>query len=179
MTNKLTLRLRQVSAKQWVNYSGWGMIIAAGVLLLVAWTWSRAAWLPSLTCNLATTGVAILVINRVVASAAEREQATREEWRQHRKQLRHMNRVARRRQMMRPEAGYPVAASLSLGGDLIDVALASDLSGAMSHLADKKEIYLEHARGVGHFQMVYGRFLTFREVGAVESVRRIISPTYS
>jgi hypothetical protein len=50
-----------------------GLVGLSAVLSLVLWRWQPALWIPSLACNLLTTGIAIWLVNWLVGDLERRE----------------------------------------------------------------------------------------------------------
>ena len=57
---------------------------------------------------------------------------------------------------------------------MIEIALGEDLPGAIEYRRKKQKVHFEHASAIGHFCLVFGRFLTFKELRAMENIRRVI-----
>ncbi len=148
--------------------------LLAGVCALWLRTWSATLWAPSLACNFLTTGIAILVINLVVAGAAARDRARRKAWAQNRKQLKENRRRARRTEAARLLSGTHIVSTLELGLEVMDVAQQRDLQGVLGHIKDRQKTFVEHAWALEHLTLVFNRFFTLHELDQIEALRRAV-----
>ena len=163
----------------------WGsVIVCEGLSAFIALRvndWKIITWGPSLACNLFTTGLAIWVINVVVADFEERERKREEDHetnletaRRNRAEMRRDRRKIKRREMMRLQANWPVMSTLQLGSEVMKAADTGDLQGILAHIKGRQAKYFDHADALGQMITVYNRFLTLKELNRLEGLRRAV-----
>lgn len=131
------------------------LLLAAVAIAIGFRDYRPEIWLPSLACNLFTTALAIFMINALLADQEKKRRRARRRG---------------RRLLALHRTFYPSLGCLRAGDAIALRALHGSWDDLMAFLAENESEYREDLDLVRRKLAVYGRFLSFRQLQALEGM---------
>jgi hypothetical protein len=171
------------SALPWII--GLGIILASGITAWITgiWKWQKGSWEPSLVFNLLTTGLAILLVNVMIAGTERRlekhrkDEAAKKEKdaaavRKARTALRRARRKKGRSEFLGFQSYWPILVCLSAGDDVLLAGEFGDLNAVKAVLKNKAPEYRRQAAWLRHLTLLYSRYFNAKELSWLHQLER-------